>query len=129
MTKLSNYLENKLADHVLRNTAFTPPTNLYVALHTADPTEAGNVAEVTTAAYGSYARKQMTVGAPTNGVSTNNADLNWTNCPAITISHISIWDSLTAGNCLFFGPLSAAKTMASGETFKIVTGSLSVGFD
>lgn len=129
MTKLSNYLENKLVDHVLRNTAYTPPTALHVALHTADPTEAGNVGEVTTAAYATYARKTLSVGAPTNGVSTNSADLNWTNCPVITISHISIWDAASAGNCLYYGPLTAAQTMASGETFKIPAGSLSIGFD
>jgi hypothetical protein len=129
MTKLTNYLENKLVDHVLRNTSYTPPATLYVALHTADPTEAGNVSEVTTGTYATYARKALTVGAPTNGVSTNSADLTWDNTPVITISHVSIWDSLTSGNPLFYGALSASKTMASGDTFKIPIGSLTVGFD
>jgi hypothetical protein len=129
MTKLTNYLEDKLVNHVLRNTAFTVPTTVYVALHTADPTETGAVAEVTTGTYPAYARKALTVGTPTNGLSTNSADLTWDTLTAITISHVSIWDALTVGNPLYYGALTASKTMGAGDTFRIPTGSLSVGFD
>ena len=38
----SNYLENKILDHALGTTAFTQPTNQYLALHTADPTDAAS---------------------------------------------------------------------------------------
>lgn len=126
MTRLTNYLENKLADHVFKNTAYAAPSTVYVALHTADPTEAGNIAE---ASFTGYARKALSVGTASNGVHTNSADLTWSIGSAVTISHISIWDSLSTGNCLFYGPLSATKTMANGDTFKIVAGSLTVGFD
>lgn len=123
MTKLTNYLENKLADHVLRNTAYTPPANLYVALHTADPTEVGNVGET------AYARKQLTVGTAANGICSNSTDLTWSITSTVTVTHVSIWDALSSGNCLFYGPLSASRTMANGDTFKIVAASLTVGFD
>ncbi|MFD0825863.1 phage tail fiber protein [Neobacillus sp. M.A.Huq-85] len=128
---LTNYLEGKLAEHVLRNVAYTPPTTLFVALHTADPTEAGNVAEVTTAAYTSYARKQVTFNANSNGMCASAADISWNiDGAGVTIAHISIWDSLSgATNPLFYGPLNASKTMANGEVFRIPAGSLSVGFD
>ena len=46
----SNYLENKLLDHALGTTAFTQPTNQYLALHTADPTDAASGAELSTLA-------------------------------------------------------------------------------
>lgn len=126
MTKLSNYLETKLADHVLRNTAYTPPANLYVALHTADPTETGAVAE---ASFTGYARKALTMGASSGGVCSSSADLSWNVGSTVTVSHVSIWDALTAGNCLFYGPLTQAKSLANGDTFKIIAGSLTVGFD
>jgi hypothetical protein len=129
MTKLTNYLESKLANHVLKNTAYTPPTTLYVALHTADPTEVGNVGEVTTGTYATYARKAITLGTESGGSCTNSTDLTWDNCPAMTISHISVWDSLSGGNALFYGPLNASKTPASGDSFRLVSGSLSIGFD
>lgn len=129
MTKMTNYLESKLANHVLKNTAYTPPTNIYVALHTADPTETGAVSEITTASFPTYARKQVIMGAESGGICLNSADILWDNCPAITISHVSIWDALSGGNALFYGPLSSAQVMASGNTFRYPTGQLSVGFD
>lgn len=46
MSQLSNYLENKLIDHVLRNTAYTPPATVYLALYTTDPTDADSGTEV-----------------------------------------------------------------------------------
>jgi hypothetical protein len=127
---LTNYLEGKLAEHVLRNTAYTPATTLYVALHTADPTEVGNVAEVTTGAYTSYARKTVTFNANSGGICASAADLTWNiDGAGVTISHITISDALTAGNVLFYGPLNTSKTMANGEIFRIPAGSLTVGFD
>ena len=36
---ISNYLEAKILDHVLRNTAYTPASTIYLALHTTDPGE------------------------------------------------------------------------------------------
>jgi hypothetical protein len=129
VTKMTNYLETKLALHVLKNTAYTPPTTLYAALHTADPTETGAVSEVTTGTYASYARKAVTLGAESGGSCVSSADLTWDTTPVITFTHVTLWDSLTAGNPLFYGPLTASKTMGAGDTFRMPTGSLSAGFD
>jgi hypothetical protein len=146
MGQLTTYLKNKLADHVLKGTAYTAPSKVYIALHTADPTVVGNVAEVTTATYPGYARQQVTTGATSNGSGTNSADLTWNvNAPAgITFTHVTIWDAVTAGNPLFYGRLEKwdpaansgqggyvanPKTMANGDVFRIPAGSLSVGFD
>ena len=43
------YLENKLLDHVLTNTAYTAPTTLYVSLWNGDPLSGGS--EVTGSGY------------------------------------------------------------------------------
>jgi hypothetical protein len=129
MTKMTNYLESKVAQHVLKNTAYTPPTTLYIALHTADPTEVGNVSEVTTGAYATYARKAVTLGAESGGSCVSAADLTWDTMPAITISHISVWDALTGGNSLLYGALGASKTMASGDSFRLASGQITLGFD
>jgi hypothetical protein len=129
MTKMTNYLESKLANHVLKNTAYTPPTTLYIALHTADPTETGAVAEVTTGTYATYVRKAVTLGAESGGSCVSTADITWDALPAITISHVSVWDAASAGNALFYGPLGASKTMASGDSFRLATGQVTIGFD
>ena len=41
MGSLSNYAENAILDHVLKTTSFSVPTNIYVALSTADPLDTG----------------------------------------------------------------------------------------
>ena len=42
----SDYLENKILDHVFKGTVFTQPANLYVALFTAGPNDVGGGTEV-----------------------------------------------------------------------------------
>jgi hypothetical protein len=129
MAAFSNYLENKLIDHVFRAATFTKPTNLYVSLHTADPTDAGSGTEVSG---GAYARAQLnpsdtnwtatqggTSGASSGtGGLTDNAvvitfptpSANWGVC-----THFGIWDAATTGNLLFHGLLTAAKTINNGD--------------
>ena len=77
MAEFSNYLENALINAVLRNTSYTSPTTVYVSLYTTDPTDAGSGTEVSG---GSYARIAVTFGAPSNGVSTNSADVTFPTC-------------------------------------------------
>ena len=45
MAEFSNYLENKILDHVLKNISYTSPTTAYVGLFTSDPTDAGTGTE------------------------------------------------------------------------------------
>ena len=70
MAEMSNYLENGLLNAVLRATSYTSPTTVYVGLYTSDPGEANTGTEVSG---GSYARKSATFNAPSNGVCTNSA--------------------------------------------------------
>jgi hypothetical protein len=125
MAEFSNYLENALINAVLRNTTYTSPATVYVSLYTTDPTDADTGTEVSG---GSYARTAVTMGAPSNGVSTNSADVTFPTATASwgTVSHIGIHDASTAGNLLFHTPLDTSKTIDSGDIFKIETGNLSV---
>jgi hypothetical protein len=125
MAEMSNYLENAVINAVLRNTSYTSPSVVYVGLFTSDPTDAGSGTEV---AGGSYARVAVTFGAPSNGVSTNSAAVEFAQATANwgTVSHIGIHDALTTGNLLFHTALDTSKTIETGDIFKIATGSLSV---
>jgi hypothetical protein len=125
MAEMSNYLENALINATLRNTAFTSPTVVYLALYTTDPTDADTGTEVSG---GSYARQSITFGAPSNGVSTNSAAIEFPQATGSwgTITHVAIRDALTTGNMLYHTPLDASKTIASGDIFRIAIGSLSV---
>ena len=125
MAEFSNFLENALINAVLRNTTYTSPATVYVSLYTTDPTDADTGTEVSG---GSYARTAVTMGAPSNGVSTNSADVTFPTATASwgTVSHIGIHDASTSGNLLFHTPLDTSKTIDSGDIFKITTGNLSV---
>ena len=125
MAEFSNFLENALINAVLRNTTYTSPATVYVSLYTSDPTDADTGTEVSG---GSYARTAVTMGAPSNGVSTNSADVTFPTATASwgTVTHIGIHDALTTGNLLFHTPLDTSKTIDSGDIFKITTGNLSV---
>jgi hypothetical protein len=125
MAEMSNYLENALINATLRNTSYTSPTTVYLALYTSDPTDADTGTEVTG---GSYARQSITFGAPSNGVSTNSAVIEFPQAGASwgTVTHIGIRDALTVGNLLYHTPLTASKTIATGDVFRIAIGSLSV---
>ena len=125
MAEFSNFLENALINAVLRNTTYTSPATVYVSLYLTDPTDADSGTEVSG---GSYARTAVTFGAPSNGVTTNSADVTF---PTSTgswgvVAYIGIHDASTSGNLLFHTALDTSKTIDSGDIFKISTGNLSV---
>ncbi len=125
MAEMSNYLENALINATLRNTSYTSPATVYVALFTTDPTDAGTGTEVSG---GSYARVSVSFDAPSNGVTTNSGAVTFPTATGSwgTITHIGLMDALTTGNLLYHTALDASKAVASGDIFTIGTGNLSV---
>ena len=125
MAEFSNYLENALINATLRNTSYTSPTTVYMGLYTSDPTDANTGTEVSG---GSYTRMAVTMGAPSNGVSTNSAAIEFPQASGSwgTVGWIGLLDASSAGNLLYHTPLDTSKTISSGDIFKIAIGGLSV---
>ena len=63
MAGFSDYLEQALLNATLRATAYTAPAKVYIALHTADPTDDGSAGEVVG---NGYTRKEIAFSAPTS---------------------------------------------------------------
>lgn len=144
MSAMSDYLENKLIDHVFRGQSYTLPV-LYVGLLTAAPSDAGGGTEVSGNA---YARVKAAAGASqalTDWKSTQNDSLassgtggNTTNTNAITfptptatwgtVTHFGIYDASTGGNLLFWGALTISKTINQSDTVTFPSGTLSITF-
>ena len=123
MAELSDYLENKLLDHVLRGTSYTSPTTVFVGLYTSDPGDDNSGAECTG---GAYARQSLSVTTASGGIVTSSADVtfpqatdNWG-----TISHIGLLDAVSSGNLLMHTELTTSKTISTGDVLKISSGSL-----
>ena len=122
---MSNFLENALINATLRNTSYTSPAAVYVGLYTSDPTDANTGTEVSG---GSYTRTAVTMGAPSNGVSTNTAAVEFPQASGSwgTVGWIGILDASSSGNLLYHTALDTSKTISSGDIFKIAIGGLSV---
>lgn len=100
----------------------TRPTAWYVALHTADPTAAGTANEVTGSG---YARVVATATLTRTGSQVQNT-AGSVSFPTVittgyTVTHASIWDALTTGNCLYYGALAVAKVLAVGDALVFAT--------
>ena len=114
MAEFSDYLENKVLDHVLRNTSYTSPTTVYVGLYTSNPTDTNSGTEVTG---GSYARQTLSVTTASAGIVTSSADVTFPQCTASwgSVGFIGILDAVTSGNLLMHTALTTAKTIDSGD--------------
>ena len=125
MAAMSNYLENALINATLRNTSYTSPAAVYVALFTTDPTDAGTGTEVTG---GSYARQAATFTSPSNGSSTLAADVTFPTATGNwgTVTHFGIYDASTTGNLLYHGALNNSKNIQTGDILRIQVNNLTV---
>lgn len=129
MGQFTNYLEEAWLKHILEGTAFTVPTTIALALHTADPGETG-ASECANS--NNYARKTCKAAFDDAAISSagvyrkivqksdivmNQASGSWG-----TVTHWSLWDSITYadGNCLAYGSFSAGKPIANLQTPKIL---------
>lgn len=125
MSAKSNYLELKVLDHFLGTASTSAPSNVYLALHTADPTDAGSGAEVSG---NGYSRQVITFAAASSGSAASNSAEEFTASGGNfgTITHFGIWDASTSGNLLYHGALTAPKTIADGDTLRFASGNITI---
>lgn len=107
MTDLTNYGENAAVDALLGTGTF------YIALHTADPGETGASNELTVA--NGYARQSATFTV-SGDTADNDAQVQFGPATADqgTVTHFSIWDAATAGNCIAKSALTTSRAWPSG---------------
>lgn len=137
MAGVSDYLENKILDHLLGNTPYTAPTTVYLALFTVAPnfeTGAGGT-EVSTTSTG-YARLAVSnnttnfpnasAGSKSNGTTLTFATplTSWG-----TVVAYGVYDASTVGNLLFGNNLTNSKTINLGDTVSFAVGALSLTLD
>ncbi len=123
----SDYLENKVLDHVFGKTAYTMPT-VYVGLSTADPLDSGaGLAEPTGGAYARVATTGADWNAAAAGAISNANALTFAQATGSwgTVTHFALFDAATLGNMLASGALTTAKAVGSGDTVKFDIGQLS----
>lgn len=132
----SNATETELLNYIFDSAApaWAGNANFYLALHTADPGEAGT-ATTSEAAYTSYARVAVsrTTGFTVSGNSAENAAL--VQAPTCTgsssnLTHFSIVDTASgAGQIIVKGALSQTLAVSTGIQPQFPAGSLVVTLD
>ena len=116
MSAKSNYLENKVLDHVLGTAAYTSPS-AYLSLYTSDPGEGDTGTELSGSG---YARQAVSFNAASSGSATGP-----TVAKEFTASG-GIRDASSTGNLLYYGALTASKTIADGDTLRFAADSITV---
>jgi hypothetical protein len=152
MANLSNFLENALVDSILRGQTITingktltwssAPT-YYVALYTADPTDANSGTEVSGSGYarvaivsslanwsGTQSVGSTTASTGTAGRSSNNATINFGTAGGSwgTVTHVGILDASSGGNLLFHKSLSVSRTITTSDPVSFPADALGITF-
>jgi hypothetical protein len=142
MAALTNYAEGKVLDLLFTNQDWanigdatgiqgsSTDGSFYIALFTADPTDAGT--QTNEATYTGYARKAIgrttsdwTVSGDTVD---NDSAISFDPCTAgsDTVTHLGIMDASTSGNMIIHGALSASLAISAGITPNIPAGDLDI---
>jgi hypothetical protein len=116
----SNYLENKIRDHLNGVAAYTAPATVYFSLHTSNPGETGATAEVSGGSYARAAHDNDGTGwdAASGGSAANAAVIQFPDASGAnwgTVTHYGKWDASSGGNCLEYGALAASKVINDGD--------------
>lgn len=137
MSAASDYLETAIYNNLLRGVNFVPPSAIYVALHTASPGDTGDN-EVGTGAFPAYVRQDAAKGsgnvadgwtAPSGGSGKNALQLIFPvfdGAAPLTVTHYTLWDAATGGNCLVSGQLASSRTLNPGDVFVVDVQKLTV---
>ena len=140
MAALSDFMENKMIDWLLRGQAIgitgasagagSGPTTLYYGLLTANPTDGTAGTEVTGGSYarvavtsslanwaGTQSTGSTTASSGTGGTTSNNGAVTF---PAPTanwgvVTGMGLYDASTAGNLLIYTALTTSKTINNGD--------------
>lgn len=121
---ISTFAGNLVMDWLLDDTAVTRPTTWFLSMHTADPGLTG-ADEVLVATDADYVRKAITFAAAASLSKATDAGVTWTANAGATpyiVTHIGIWDALTAGNFLAYGALAVPEPVAAGGSLNLAAG-------
>jgi hypothetical protein len=146
MAALSDYLENKLLDALLRGQPFTMPATVNVALDTTVDNDGdsskvevsgGSYARVAVASSlanwaGTQAAASTVASSGTSATTSNNGVITFPTPTAAwgVITGFAVYDAPTGGNLLFYAALTTPKTVNNGDPApSFAAGTLSLQLD
>ena len=125
MANIGSYAQNLMLNFVNNAVAATRPTSWFAGLSLGVPS---SISGSEMANNSGYTRQSCLIAGATAGTASNSAAMTFGPVStAYAISGIQIWDtqgSTNSGNLLWFGTLSVARTLASGDSLVIAAGAL-----
>lgn len=123
---LASFAAELALNWLFRSASVTRPTDWFMALHRALPDEDGAGGEF---ALLDCTREAVAFGTPAAGVLSNSDPVSFGPASADwpKISHYSLWDAVSAGNCFLTKPLAAALDVPSGGTMDFAAGAVVIG--
>lgn len=125
--KMTNFLEDKLANFFLRGVNFTFPSQLYLGLFTSfvDSNDGSSFTEVSNSGTG-YTRRVTSWTAPSNGATENSAAVTFPVATANfgTTIRFGLFDAISGGNMYYWGEPQAATGCNTGEQLEFLAGEL-----
>ena len=134
MANLTNYLEEALLDHVLRNDSYTSPSEVYVGLVEDTVVEAdleegnlGNIPEVAVdREVATFENQGQIEGKATFR---NLESIEFEDMPDCVVSHAILVDAANDGNVLAWSELDSPRNVNDGDIFRFPQGDLTVTLD
>lgn len=102
----------------------TSPLKLRLTTTTGSDSAAG-----TEVSGGSYVSQTVAFTGAAAGSCSNTALLSYTNMPACTVTACEVWDTAGTPVRLWYGALTASKTLNAGDTFQVAIGALTLSLD
>jgi hypothetical protein len=122
---MSNYLANAMVNATLRNTSYTSPATVYVALYSTAPTASTSGTELTG---NSYSRQSVTFSAPSAGSASSNVAVSFgpaTGNNWATVRGMAIVDASSSGNILYF-QTTTSQNVLIGKTLTYGSGNITI---
>lgn len=131
----TDYLENKILDHILGKTTYTAPTTIYVGLANAVADD-GTITGEPSSTY-NYSRVQVTNNTTnfpnaSGGSKSNANEIAFSEASGSwgTINYVFLADGdVGSGNVLLYAQLTNPKTIGNGDTVKFEAGDLTFSVD
>ena len=115
---VSNYLGNAVLQ------AYLTASGAWVALHTSDPTAAGNSG--TEVSGGGYMRQSVSFGVPSSKTIVSTSGIVFSGMPAGTVTHWALWTAQFGGNMLFWAPMTTPLTVTASAQIPFAAGDIAV---
>ena len=129
---LTTFFANQIFDKMFRNQVYAPPATMYLALFTADPTDAytSGAPDGTEVSGGSYARQAIALDAAAARATQNTSLITFPTATASwgTVIAVGIFDALTVGNLMWWDGLEVDKLVGDGDIIEFAAGAIDLAF-